>query len=93
MLRLLVRKSRRRAPNQPSKAEEASPAALSQLNINSTPSTSVVLDGRPLGRTPLSGVKVSPGAHTIVFIGPDGKRKVGSATVKPGASRSIAVKF
>ena len=74
-------------------APEAKPAALSQLNISSTPSTRVVLDGRPLGQTPISGVKVSPGAHTIVFIGPDGKRKVGSATVKPGATRSVSVKF
>jgi hypothetical protein len=73
--------------------EEAAPAALSQLNINSTPSTLIVLDGRPLGKTPISGVKVSPGAHTIVFIGPEGKRKVGTATVQPGATRSIAVKF
>jgi hypothetical protein len=73
--------------------EEAAPAALSSLNINSTPSVMIVLDGRPMGKTPLSGVKVSPGAHTIVFIGPDGKRKVGTATVKPGATRSIAVKF
>jgi hypothetical protein len=74
-------------------AEEAAPAALSSLNINSTPSTMIVLDGRPMGKTPLSGVKVSPGAHTIVFIGPDGKRKVGTATVKPGATRNIAVTF
>jgi hypothetical protein len=73
--------------------EEAAPAALSQLNISSTPSTLVVLDGRPLGKSPISGVKVSPGAHTIVFIGPEGKRKVGTATVKPGATRNIAVKF
>jgi hypothetical protein len=74
-------------------APAPAPAALSQLNISSTPSTLIVLDGRPLGKSPISGVKVSPGAHTIVFIGPEGKRKVGTATVKPGATRNIAVKF
>jgi len=73
--------------------QPAAPTAMSTLNINSTPSTNIVLDGRPLGKTPISGVKVKPGAHTIVFIGPDGKRKVGSASIKPGATRTIGVKF
>jgi PEGA domain len=74
-------------------APPPAPAGTGTLNINSTPSTNIVLDGRPLGKTPISGVKVSAGAHTIVFIGPDGKRKVGSTSIKPGATRSVGVKF
>jgi hypothetical protein len=64
-----------------------------KLNINSIPTANVVLDGRPVGRTPVVGLSVSPGAHTIVLIGPDGARRVTSADVAAGATRNIGVKF
>ena len=64
-----------------------------KLNINSIPTANVVLDGRPVGRTPVVGLSVSAGAHTIVLIGPDGARRVTSADVAAGATRNIGVKF
>jgi hypothetical protein len=62
------------------------------LNINSIPASNVVLDGRPLGRTPRIGVRVAPGPHTVVFI--DGKRRVVRGTnVSAGKTAVVAARF
>ncbi|MBX3182510.1 MAG: PEGA domain-containing protein [Polyangiaceae bacterium] len=61
------------------------------IHISSTPPSNVVVDGKPIGMTPKS-VKVAPGPHTIVFIGPEG-RKVQGVNVKPGGTHSASVTF
>jgi PEGA domain len=64
------------------------------LNINSIPpSAAVLLDGKPLGRTPMSGVKVPAGTHSVVFIHPEKGRKATSVTVGAGQSRGVGVRF
>jgi hypothetical protein len=63
------------------------------LNINSIPVASVVLDGRPVGSTPLVGLKVSPGSHSVIFIHPEKGRKASGTTVKAGATSTVAVRF
>ncbi len=64
------------------------------LNINSVPaSAAVLLDGRPIGRTPMSGVTVSAGTHSLVFIHPEKGRKAASVTVGAGQSRGIGVRL
>jgi hypothetical protein len=63
-----------------------------RLNINSVPASNVVLDGRPLGRTPKLGVPVEPGAHTVVFVNGK-KRVVQSAVVAPGKTAVIAARL
>lgn len=83
----------------PARAEPARPApavvrsaaapAPARLNLNAVPAANVVLDGRPVGRTPLMGLEVTPGSHTIVFIGPEGARAVRSTVV--GAGRTVTV--
>ncbi len=75
------------------KAKPAAPSGVAHLNINSIPISAVVLDGRPIGSTPQVGVKVSAGSHTIMFIGPDGKRQVRGAKVAAGGTSSVAVRF
>ncbi len=64
-----------------------------KLNINSIPPSAVLLDGRPLGRTPKAGVVVSPGTHTITFIHPEKGRKSTSVTVKAGETKGVGVRF
>lgn len=59
-----------------------------RLNINSIPAANVALDGRPLGRTPKIGVRVTPGRHTIVFA--KGKKRVVRSTVV-GAGKTAVV--
>jgi serine/threonine-protein kinase len=63
-----------------------------RLNVNSIPAANVVLDGRPVGATPLMGLKVSPGAHTVVLIGKGG-RAVRSITAAPGKTAVVGVRF
>lgn len=70
------------------------PAALApgRLNINSIPTSHVVLDGRPLGQTPQLGVRVSPGRHTVVFINGD-QRAVRGVHVLPGGTKVVAARL
>jgi eukaryotic-like serine/threonine-protein kinase len=63
------------------------------LNINSIPVSNVILDGRPLGTTPKTGIHVSAGTHTVVFVQPQYGRKVRSVRVPAGGSAVAAVKF
>jgi len=85
------------APDAPaaSDAQRAAGAGESGvLNINSTPVANVVLDGRPIGQTPLLGVEVAAGAHTIVFIDPaGGGRAVRSAAVESGTTRTVTARL
>ncbi|MGC4070093.1 MAG: PEGA domain-containing protein [Polyangiaceae bacterium] len=73
----------------------AAPAATGQgtLNINSIPQSNVLLDGRPLGKTPRAGVSVPGGSHTVVFIHPEHGRKQVVVTVIPGRTATAAVRF
>jgi len=63
------------------------------LNLSSNPPSNVVLDGRPLGITPRSGIRVKPGPHQVVFIHPKHGRKNARANVKPGAVSNVSVRF
>jgi hypothetical protein len=80
-----------------SRAATPAAAAVSnepgKLNLSSTPPSNVVLDGRPLGVTPRSGIKVKPGAHSVVFIHPKHGRKTARANVKPGGTSNVSVRF
>jgi hypothetical protein len=63
------------------------------LDLSSTPPAAVVVNGRPLGTTPIHGVHVGAGKQTVVFVHPSLGRKVASATVAPGGRAAIGVKF
>ncbi|MEZ4301137.1 MAG: hypothetical protein R3B70_39740 [Polyangiaceae bacterium] len=54
------------------------------LNINAAPQASVLLDGKPVGRTPQIGLPVDPGKHTVVFVFADGRQKKQTVIVGPG---------
>jgi serine/threonine-protein kinase len=75
------------SPNAPAAAGQA------RLNFNSIPSSTVVLDGRPLGQTPVMGVAVSAGAHNVVFVHPERGRKAVQVDVDAGAKRTVSVRF
>ncbi len=62
------------------------------LNLNSIPASNVLLDGRPVGRTPKLGVKVSPGPHTVVFVH-EGDRANKSVTAKAGQTSTVVHRF
>lgn len=65
-----------------------------KVSFNSIPpGAAVLLDGRPVGRTPVSGVSVPPGSHSVVFIHPEKGRKAAGVTVKAGQSTGVGVRF
>lgn len=49
-----------------------------RLSFFSNPSALVLLDGRPLGRTPRTGIRVSPGRHSVLFV--RGDRRIARRT-------------
>ncbi len=64
-----------------------------KLNINSIPASNIILDGRPLGKTPKTNVSTSAGAHTVVFVHPEFGRKTVVVTVVAGKSATAMVRF
>jgi hypothetical protein len=90
----LARKLAGAAPSEPTPAAPAQPqAGMATLNINSIPASRVVVDGRPLGQTPKVGLKLPPGAHTVVFIHPEHGRKVQRVTLQAGQAQTASVRF
>jgi serine/threonine-protein kinase len=63
------------------------------LNMNSIPVSNVILNGRPLGPTPKIGVRVDPGPQTVVFVHPQLGRKVMSATVTAGETKTFMARL
>jgi hypothetical protein len=71
----------------------AASAGVAMLDLNSIPRANVVVNGRPVGMTPLRGVRVEPGRQTIVFVSPGLGRKFATASVAPGGRAAVGVKF
>lgn len=63
------------------------------LNISSTPTSKIVLDGKVLGDTPKMKVKVTPGIHQVIFIDNNGNRFEKSILAISGQNIPVAHKF
>jgi serine/threonine-protein kinase len=61
--------------------------------MNAVPASNVLLDGKPMGQTPRSGVSVAPGSHTVVFVNSEHGRKAKTVTVEAGKSVTVTVHF
>ncbi len=76
----------------PAAEETAAPQHVwhgpARLSFFSNPSSLVLLDGRPLGRTPRTGVTVSPGHHSVLFV--RGSQRVARGTWAT-AGRTVGV--
>jgi hypothetical protein len=62
------------------------------LSITSSPPSSVVLDGRPLGKAPRS-LAVAVGSHTVVFVHPKFGRRSVTVNVPADQTTSASVDF
>jgi hypothetical protein len=79
--------------NAPStKANSSLPAGTGMLSVSSTPPAHVVIDGKPMGSTPLT-VPLSAGPHSVVTIHPERGRKASGVTVKAGQTASVSIKL
>jgi len=70
----------------------SSASGTGSLNITSSPPSSVILDGRPLGKAPRI-VDVPAGSHTIVFIHPKYGRQSVTVNALPGRTTSASADF
>lgn len=76
--------------NRPLKDPFSSEKATLRLGTNAgSPPAQVTVDGKPVGMTPISSLKVAPGKHTVVFRWPDMRR---SMTIDVEANESKIVK-
>jgi hypothetical protein len=77
---------------EPRPAAEASAPAPASFDFRSTPEASVLLDGMPMGTTPLLDVPVSLGSHRVIFIH-GGQRKALVVTGTAGKNRTVSARF
>lgn len=97
------RKARLAAASTPVSAPASTPATKTAsasaatgqgtLNINSIPASNVLLDGKPVGKTPKVGMSVSAGSHTVVFVHAEYGRKTVVVTVVPGRAATAMTRF
>jgi hypothetical protein len=74
-------------------APEPAANTPANLTISSIPPSAVLLDGKPMGLTPLNGVQVTPGKHMVTFVHPERGRQTASADVAAGEKRAVSVRF
>jgi hypothetical protein len=77
-------------------AEEAPPApepsGSATLQLTSTPPSNVLLDGKPLGTTPLRDITVEPGTHRVIFIH-GAERRPKTVEAGAGSNQTVSVSF
>jgi serine/threonine-protein kinase len=76
-------------PEEPASPE---PVGAATLQLTSTPPSNVLLDGKPLGTTPLRDVAVEPGTHRVIFIH-GAERRPKTVEVGPGTNQTVSVSF
>jgi hypothetical protein len=81
----------KRAASKATKPTES--GGMATLDVVSTPAANVVINGRPMGSTPLRGVKVPAGPQTVVFVHASLGRKIASTAVAAGGRGTVGVKF
>lgn len=74
-------------------APKAPASGNGTINMNAIPVSNVLLDGRPMGQTPKTGVSVPAGSHTVVFVNSEHGRKAKTITVEAGKSANVVVHF
>jgi serine/threonine protein kinase len=77
------------APRAP---EDRRAEALATLNVDSSPSSRVLLDGKLLGVTPIADLAVEPGTHEVVFIH-GVENQVKTITLAAGSAGNLQVDF
>jgi hypothetical protein len=83
-------------PSRPrAKASKAPPTGSGQAvaMFNSIPACQVIVDGKPLGQTPIMKAVLAAGRHTVVFVHPEHGRKARSFELRAGETKTVVVRF
>lgn len=74
-------------PSEPDPGPEAEHGAF--IDVIAAQPTEILLDGKPIGSTPISGHKVSPGAHEVTFIDEARGNRTMMVTVEQGEAKTV----
>lgn len=66
---------------------------MGRININAEPPAQVLIDGSPIGETPLANVSASLGQHTIVFRHPQMGERRETVTVRADVVTDVSTAF
>jgi hypothetical protein len=69
--------------------EESAPEEAAILDILSGNPTEIRIDGKKVGTTPITGLKVSPGTHDVTFVFTEEDTPTLGVTVGPGDSKTV----
>jgi hypothetical protein len=59
------------------------------IDVLAAKPTEILLDGKPIGTTPISGYKVTPGTHEVTFIDPARGNRTMIVSLEPGEGRVV----
>ncbi|WP_437820999.1 PEGA domain-containing protein [Sorangium sp. So ce1078] len=59
------------------------------LDVVSAQPTEILLDGKPIGTTPITGRKVPPGTHEVTFVDPERGNRTMMVTLEPGDAKTV----
>ncbi|WP_437932310.1 PEGA domain-containing protein [Sorangium sp. So ce291] len=59
------------------------------LDVTSAQSTEILLDGKPIGTTPITGRKVPPGTHEVTFVDPERGNRTMMVKLEPGDAKTV----
>jgi hypothetical protein len=59
------------------------------LDIIAAYETEILLDGKPIGKTPLNGYKVAPGRHDVTFVDEKNGNRTMSISVGPNEAQTV----
>lgn len=79
------------APKPPPVVQEPEPEAdvSATIDVLAGSPTEILLDGKPIGTTPITAYKVSPGQHDVTFVDPARGNRTMGVTVEPGDSKIV----
>jgi PEGA domain len=59
------------------------------LDVTGLPPTKVLVDGKEVGTTPVSGLKIAPGNHDVTFVDEQSGNRTMTVTIEPGQGRTV----
>lgn len=59
------------------------------LDVMADRETEILLDGKPIGKTPISGYKVAPGTHDVTFVDERSGNRTLTVTLQPTEAKTV----
>lgn len=59
------------------------------LDVIAAQPTEILLDGKPIGTTPISGYRVEPGLHEVTFVDPEHGNRTMMVELQPGEAKTV----